>query len=83
MFWVISTALVLRELPSRRGTTKNPLTRIFNFESAKASSVWKYLQPKFRLAFVLQNCVAFKEMDHCYVVCVVLRCKFSQLRLKC
>jgi hypothetical protein len=27
--------------------------------------------------------LVFKEMDHCYVVCVVLRCKFSQLRLKC
>jgi hypothetical protein len=29
------------------------------------------------------RCFGFKEMDHCYVVCVVLRCKFSQLRLKC
>jgi hypothetical protein len=27
------------------------------------------------------RCFVFKEMDHCYVVCVVLRCKFSQLRL--
>jgi hypothetical protein len=43
----------------------------------------KYLELKFRLVCTAKNCVAlvFKEMDHCYVVCVVLRCKFSQLRL--
>jgi hypothetical protein len=40
----------------------------FDFiESAKASLILKCLELKFRLAFVLQNCVAlvFKEMDHC------------------
>jgi hypothetical protein len=63
------TALVLQELPLRRGTNKKIRQHgFFDFiESAKASLILKYLELKFRLAFVLQNCVAlvFKEMDHC------------------
>jgi hypothetical protein len=76
MFWVISTALVLRELPSRRGTNKKSVNTDFQFyESAKASSVWKYLQPKFRLAFVLQKlrCFGFQRNGSllCSLCCAV------------
>jgi hypothetical protein len=40
MFWVISTALVLQELSSRRGDQKkNPLTRIFSFYESRQKPV--------------------------------------------
>jgi hypothetical protein len=77
MFWVISTALVPRELPSRRGDQqKNPLTRIFNFMRVGKKPVQfeissAEISPRVCTA---KNCVlVFKEMDHCYVVCVVLQ----------
>jgi hypothetical protein len=33
MFWVISTALVLQGVTIAAGINKNPLTRIFHYES--------------------------------------------------
>jgi hypothetical protein len=55
------TALVLQEFHRGGGDQqKNPLTRIFQFYRSRQKSQFslKYLQPKFCLASVLQNCVA-------------------------
>jgi hypothetical protein len=39
MFWVISTALVLQELPSRRGTNKKSVNTDFQFYESRQKPV--------------------------------------------
>jgi hypothetical protein len=77
MFWVNFNGIGTQELPSRREDQQKSVNTDFQFyESAKASSVWKYLQPKFRLASVLQNCVAlvFKNGSLlCSLCCIAVQ----------
>jgi hypothetical protein len=73
MFWVISTALVLKEL-LRRGTNKKIRQHgFFDFiESAKASLILKCLELKFRLAFVLQKLRCFGFQRNGSLLCSLL-----------
>jgi hypothetical protein len=82
MFWVNFNGIGTQELPSRREDQQKSVNTDFQFYESRQKPVQfgNIFSRNFASRLYCKIALLwFSKMDHCYVVCVVLRCKFSQL----